>query len=285
MTRGGSYSLLSLDNLIEHCRACTRQARVCSHARVNCRGLVFNQPGRVHTEGSGRTNLRRINMADTNLDVRLDSIYERALTVRPRLPLLDGIFDLGPNVLIASHAPHARIKEHLHDHLNHMHIRYGFEFPQQSLIGIDGAALMVVMMIKVDHRVDCNPVFVARGNHNEGICLKIAGEDVHWVHNEEASKKGTHLYEATGRRVPQGYYFSGFYTSDLEERRIKQYSKEELKRAIGMGLRADQHFQATWREPRNESIEPYPVTICLGDDTTAYHVFFELRPTVPLGAF
>jgi hypothetical protein len=208
-------------------------------------------------------------MADANLEVKLDSIYERALVVRPRLPLLDGIFDLGPNVLIASHAPHGRIKEHLHDHLNHMHIRYGFEFPQQSLIGIDGAVLLVVMMIKIDHRVDCNPVFVARGNHNEGICLKIAGEDVHWVHNEEASKKGTQFYEAT----------------DLEERKVKRYSREELKRAIGMGLRADQHFQATWREPRDESIEPYPVTICLGDDASPYHVFFELRPTVPLGAF
>lgn len=60
--------------------------------------------------------------ADTSLEVRLDSIYEKALVVRPRLPVLNGIFDLGPDVLIASHAPHGRIKEHLHDHLNRMHI-------------------------------------------------------------------------------------------------------------------------------------------------------------------
>ena len=215
----------------------------------------------------------------------LDSPHERALVINPRLPFINGIFDLGAGVLIAAHKPHERIKEHLHDHLPHMHIRYGFELPQQSLVGVEQVAWLVMMMIKVQHRVDCNPVFVALGKNNEGICLKIAGEDVHWVHSEEAGKKATELYEATGRKVPDGYYFSGFYTSDGAERRIRRYSKEELKRAIGFGLRADQHFQATWREPKNEPIEPYPVTICLADDETSYHVFFELNPTIPLGAF
>jgi hypothetical protein len=214
-----------------------------------------------------------------------DSPHERALIIYPRLPLINGIFDLGAGVLIAAHKPHEHIKEHLHDHLHHMHIRYGFEFPSQSLLGIDNAALLVMMMIKVEHRVDCNPVFVALGNGNEGVCLKIGAADVHWVHSEDAGKKATKLYEATGRKLPKGYYFSGFYTSDAEERSVRRYSKEELKRAIGFGLRADQHFQATWREPKDEPIEPYPVTICLADDETSYHIFFELRPTIPLGAF
>lgn len=214
----------------------------------------------------------------------LDSQYQRELIIRPRLPFIDGIFDLGPNTLIASHSPHEHIAEHLHDHLPHMHIRYGFEIPRQSLIGINAAALEVVMMVKVEHRVDCNPVFVALGKANEGICLKIAGQDVHWVHSEEVSRKGTKLYEASGRKVPQGFYFAGFRTSDVDERKVFRYSREELLRAIGAGLRADQHFQATWREPRNEPIEPYPVVIGLSDDETYFHTFFELRPTVVLGA-
>jgi hypothetical protein len=145
------------------------------------------------------------------------------------------------------------------------------------------AALEVVMMVKFDHRVDCNPVFVARGARNEGICLKIADQDVHWVHNEEVAKKGTQLFEATGRKIPSGFYFAGFRTSDVGERKVQRYSREELLRAIGAGLRADQHFQATWREPKEEAIEPYPVVIGLSDDSTYFATFFELRPTVALG--
>jgi hypothetical protein len=48
---------------------------------------------------------------------------EVGFVIRPRLPAIDGIFDLGPDVLIASHSPHRRIREHLHDHLYYMHIR------------------------------------------------------------------------------------------------------------------------------------------------------------------
>jgi hypothetical protein len=216
--------------------------------------------------------------------VQLESSYDRALAIHPRLPSIPGIFDLPAEVLIASHRPHGRIEEHLHDHLPHMHIRYGFEIPSQSLVGIESAALEVVMMIREEHRVDCNPIFVARGPESEGVCLKIAGQDVHWVHNEEVGRKATERYEATGRRVPEGWYFSGFKTSDVEEREVWRYDAEDLKRAIGSGLRADQHFQATWRDPREEEIEPYPVTIYLGDDASEYHTFFELRPTVALGA-
>jgi hypothetical protein len=218
------------------------------------------------------------------MSVELDSPYERALVIHPRLPSIPGIFDLGPEVLVASHRPHGRIPEHLHDHLPHMHIRYGFELPAQPLLGVHAAALEVSMLIRADHRVDCNPIFVARGRGAEGVCLKIAGQDVHWVHNEEVGAKSTRLFEATGRHVPDGFFFSGFRTSDVEEREVWRYSAEDLKRAIGLGLRADQHFQATWRDPREEPIEPYPVTIYLGDDETVYHTFFELRPTVPLGA-
>jgi hypothetical protein len=216
--------------------------------------------------------------------VQLRSQYDRALVIHPRLPSIPGIFDLPAETLIASHPPHDRIEEHLHEHLPHMHIRYGFELPPQSLLGIDAAALEVAMMIHVDHRVDCNPIFVARGEGADGVCLKIAGQDVHWVHNEEVGRKATELFEATGRSVPKDRYFSGFRTSDMEEREVWRYSAEDLKRAIGRGLRADQHFQATWRDPRNEEIEPYPVTIYLGDDESVYSTFFELRPTVPLGA-
>jgi|SRR5882724_9830067 len=219
------------------------------------------------------------------LALSVDSVYDKALVIRPRLPSVDGIFDLRADTLIASHAPHGRIAEHLHDHLPHMHIRYGFEIPAQSLAGIDGAALEVAMMIQVGHRVDCNPVFVARGPGSTGVCLKVAGQDVHWVHNDEAGKKATQLYESTGRKVPEGYYFSGFRTSDLEERKVWRYSREDLLRAIGRGLRADQHFQATWREPRKEPIAPYDVIICLSDDATSFHTFFRLQSTVSLGAF
>jgi hypothetical protein len=215
--------------------------------------------------------------------VQLSSPYDAALVIHPCLPVIPGIFDLGPEVLIASHGPHGRIPEHLHDHLPHMHIRYGFELPPQSLVGVPAAALEVAMKISVEHRVDCNPIFVARGAGAEGVCLKIAGQDVHWVHNEEVGRKATELFQATGRKVPEGFYFSGFRTSDVEEREVWRYSAEDLKRAIGCGLRADQHFQATWRDPREEPIEPYAVTIYLGDDETVYHTFFELRPTVALG--
>lgn len=210
---------------------------------------------------------------------------EAGLIIRPRLPAIDGIFDLGPDVLIASMKPHGRIPEHLHDHLHHMHIRYGFEIPRQDFIGIDKVALLVVMMIPVDQRVDCNPIFVARGEGSEGVCLKIGGEDVHWVHNEDAGKRGTELFEATGRKVPKGYRFQGFQTSDLSEREVRRYSRNELKAAVGLGLRADQHFQATWIEPRDQPIEPYDVIIGLADDATPYHTFFRLQPTVSLGSW
>jgi hypothetical protein len=142
-----------------------------------------------------------------------------------------------------------------------------------------------MMMIPVEHRVDCNPIFVARGEGAEGVCLKIAGQDVHWVHSEEAGRKATALFESTGRRVPKGFRFQGFQTSDMEERKVRRYSQPELKAAVGLGLRADQHFQATWIEPREEPIEPYDVIICLADDVTPYHTFFRLQPSIALGAF
>jgi hypothetical protein len=59
----------------------------------------------VFRETRGRRNCRSMKMAGENLGVKIDSIYEKALLVRPRLPLPDGIFELGANVLIASHAP------------------------------------------------------------------------------------------------------------------------------------------------------------------------------------
>ncbi|MEM9293243.1 MAG: hypothetical protein AAGD01_16290 [Acidobacteriota bacterium] len=223
--------------------------------------------------------------AENAHSVKLNSPYQKEFVIHPRLPYVNGIFDLGPNTLIASHPPHGRITEHLHDHLHHMHIRYGFEIPRQPLTGFDASALEVAMLVKTAHRVDCNPIFVDRGPGSEGICLKIAGQDVHWVHNEEVGKKATKLYESTGRRLPKGYYFSGFRTSDVDEREVWYYSREELLRAIGHGLRADQHFQATWREPRDEPIEPYAVTICLSDSETYFHTFFQLQPTITLGAF
>jgi hypothetical protein len=211
--------------------------------------------------------------------------HSPAFRIRPRLPEIDGIFNLGPDVLIASHSPHAKIPEHLHDHLPHMHIRYGFEIPAQSFQGVPAAALQVAMMIRAEHRVDCNPVFVARGRGAEGVCLKIAGQDVHWVHNEDAGKQATERYQHTGRRVPAGYRFSGFKTSDLEERKVRRYTRLELLGTVGCGLRCDQHFQATWIEPKQEPIEPYDVIICLSDDATDYCTFFRLQPTVSLGAF
>lgn len=223
------------------------------------------------------------NASSEPIDVVLDSAYQRAVEIHPCLPRIPWIFDLGPDVLIAAHGPHDRIEEHLHDHLPHMHIRYGFELPTQSFVGVTEVALDVAMLISNEHRVDCNPVFVARGNGAEGICLRIAGEDVHWVHNEGVAEKATRLFEATGRRTPDGFHFAGFRTSDLDERRERRYPVNDLKQVIGQGLRVDQHFQATWREPREEAIAPYPVTIYLGDDVTAYHTFFELRPIISLG--
>ena len=166
-----------------------------------------------------------------------------------------------------------------------MHIRYGLEFPAQSFAEVKEAAFGVAMVINVAHRVDCNPIFVARGDGPEGVCLKIAGQDVHWVHDEEVGRKATELFETGGRRVPDGFYFSGFRTSDLEERKVWRYSRESLKAGIGQGLRADQHFQATWKEPKDEPIEPYDVIIYLGDDSTSYHTFFRLPVVVPLGAW
>ncbi len=165
-----------------------------------------------------------------------------------------------------------------------MHIRYGFEFPQQNLAGIRDVAPAVMMAIKAEHRVDCNPIFVARGEGAEGICLFIDGEEVHWVHHEEAGEQATALFQATGRTLPEGYYWSGFYTSDLEERKVRRYTREQLLRTIGLGFRADQHFQATWREPRDEPIEPYDVIICLTDDQSSYVTFFRLPVVVPIGA-
>lgn len=217
------------------------------------------------------------------LTVELESRYQQEVRVEPRVPAFDGIFDLHHNQLIASHDPHEDIEEHLHAHLPHMHIRYGLEIPHQPFLGVDEVALEVAMLVKTTHRVDCNPIFVSRGEESTGIPLQVAGQDVHWVHNDEVSEKATERYQATGREISDGYYFAGFRTSDVEEREVWQYSREELRQAIGSGLRADQHFQATWREAKDEAIEPYPVTIFLSDDTTQFHTFFELQPTAPLG--
>jgi hypothetical protein len=205
--------------------------------------------------------------------------------VRPRLPQFPGIFDIPADTCIASHTPHDHIHEHLHDHLYHMHIRYGFEFPKQNLAGIQELAPLVAMMVKVEHRVDCNPIFVARGKGSEGICLKIAGQDVHWTPDDTVGKKATTLFAKTGRKITNGYYFAGFSTSDVSERKTFRYSREELLRSIGNGLVADQHFQATWKEPVEKEIEPYEVIIYLGDDFTDYHTFFKLPVVVPIGAF
>jgi hypothetical protein len=218
--------------------------------------------------------------------VRLPENYEHGLIVRPGLPRIPGILGIGPDQCIASHPPHDPIKEHLHHQFHHLHIRYGFEFPQQTLAGIrDAISPVVVMAIRVEQRVDCNPIFVARGEGAEGICLHIDGEEVHWVHHDEAGAQAAELYKATGRELADGFYWSGFYMSDVEEREIRRFTREQLLRTIGLGLRADQHFQATWREPKDEPIEPYEVLICLTDTETSYYTFFRLPIVVPLGAF
>jgi len=206
-----------------------------------------------------------------------------ALQIHPRLPALDGIFNLGNNVLISAHSPHEHIAEHLHDHLNHMHIRYGFEIPAQDFAGIETTALQVAMRINTLHRVDCNPVFVARGPGAEGVCWKIAGEDVHWVHDEAVGEKATQAWTSTGRSLDPNYRFSGFATSDLQERRVRHYTRTELAAAIGLGVRCDQHFQATWIEPSEAPIEPYDVAIFLSDSESGFSTFFSLPTTVALG--
>ena len=157
--------------------------------------------------------------------------YENGFVIRPRLPIHDGIFHLGPDVLIASHPPHKHIPEHLHDHFYHLHIRYGFEIPQQSLSGVSkrGLAPQVAMLITNTQRVDCNPVFVAKGEGAEGICLKIAGQDVHWVHDESVGKKATKLFQATGRCVPDDARFIGFSTNDVT--RVLSHATTPNKRA------------------------------------------------------
>ena len=90
------------------------------------------------------------NGSDAHWAERVELLFFR---IQPRLPLIDGIFDLGANTLIASHSPHKHIQEHLHDHLYHMHIRYGFEIPAQTFEGISAAALEVAMLVKAEHRV------------------------------------------------------------------------------------------------------------------------------------
>ena len=253
-------------------------------------GLVFPQRppfvSQLAVPSSHRVELTRCGTAQGaygTMSPKTDSPYDHEFVIRPKLPRINGIFDLGPNVMIASHGPHDHVEEHLHDHLHHMHIRYGFEIPSQPLLGIDAIALEVAMLVNTLHRVDCNPIFVARGASNTGVCLKIAGQDVHWVHNDEVGRKATELYQATGRIVPEGFYFAGFRTSDVEERHVWSYSRTDLLRAIGLGLQADQHFQATWREPQDKPILPYPVTICLSDNTTYFHSFFQLPLTPSLG--
>lgn len=228
-----------------------------------------------------REPTKRANRAGLQLPVN----YEDGLVIRPCLPRIPGILGIGPDQCIASHPPHEPIKEHLHHHLNHMHIRYGFEFPYQTLAGIEHISPAVMMAIRIEHRVDCNPIFVARGEGAEGITLHIDGEEVHWVHDEDAGDQATELYEATGRKLPDGFYWSGFYMSDTEERKVRSFTRDQLLRTIGLGFRADQHFQATWREPRDEAIEPYEVLICLTDDQSSYFTFFKLPIVVPLGAF
>jgi hypothetical protein len=111
--------------------------------------------------------------------------------------------------------------------------RYGLEIPRQDFHGIDRIAPQVMMAIP-----------------------------------EKEGQKAAALFEATGRRLPQGFRFQGFQTSDLQERKVRRYSRDALKASVGLGLRADQHFRATWVEPRDMPIEPYDVIICLADDAT-----------------
>lgn len=234
----------------------------------------------------GRRNYRSRPSGQEDVLMSVQTELERhEVEIRPTLPFLTGVFDLPGETPIASHLPHepyTNIKEHLHEHLHHMHISYGFKIPSQTSLP-NFAKLEVAMAVLKDLRVDCNPVFVAR-NGREGTGLKIANQEVHWVHSEEVGRKATELYEATGRKLPEGYYFAGFRTSDVDERREFSYSKADLQAAIGQGLLAEQHFQATWNEPKNEAIEPFDVILYLGEAETKYHTFFKLPVTVPLGA-
>ncbi|HEY6140476.1 MAG TPA: hypothetical protein VI670_22200 [Thermoanaerobaculia bacterium] len=66
---------------------------------------------------------------------------------------------------------------------------------------------------------------------------------------------------------------------------MRRYARDELLAAVGLGLRCDQHFRATWIEPRNEEIEPYDVVILLSDDASRYHTFFNLPVTPSIGPF
>ncbi|MFC7479882.1 hypothetical protein ACFQX7_07270 [Luedemannella flava] len=94
-----------------------------------------------------------------------------------------------------------------------MHISYGFEIPRHELDQLPKETMLsVTMAVKKTHRVDCNPIFINRKNANEGECLKIGGDDVHWIHSEEMPKKATELFARTGRRLPDDMYFSGFGT-------------------------------------------------------------------------
>jgi hypothetical protein len=212
------------------------------------------------------------------------------LIIRPGLPPYGGIFDLpAQETPIAAHQPHGpytHIAEHLHDHLPHMHISYGFSIPEHRPEQLpESTHLEVAMAISRAHRVDCNPIFIGRMNGNAGETLKIGDEDVHWIHSEETAEKATERFAATGRKLPDDMYFSGFVTATVDEREDRPYTREELAKAIGSGLIAEQHFQATWMEPKDEAIEPYDVTIYLGNTATPYHTFFRLPTVVPLGAF
>jgi hypothetical protein len=217
------------------------------------------------------------------------ALAEPDLIIRPTLPPFGGIFNLpGRETPVATHLPHKpfeNLEEHLHEHLPHLHISYGFEIPKQAYEDLpDHTHLEVTMAIKKEHRVDCNPIFVNRKKAAEGECLKIGGDDVHWIHSEETARKATELFAHTGRRLPDDMYFSGFLTSTVDERNTRAYTRDELYEAIGDGLLVEQHFQATWLEPREDPIEPYDVIIYLGSTHTKYHTFFRLPAIVPLGA-
>jgi hypothetical protein len=214
---------------------------------------------------------------------------DESLVIQPGIPPFGGIFALpGRETPIASHEPHSEEEnwaEHLHAHLPHLHVSYGFKLTQQQNTELpDSTHLEVAMAILTSQRVDCNPIFVGK-NSEEGVCLKIAGEDVHWIHSTEVSEKAQRLFAKTGRRLPSTMYFAGFRTSTVDERQQKPYTRAELSEAIGDGLICEQHFQATWREASDEPIEPYDVVIYLGDSATNYHTFFRLPTIMPLGAF